>query len=600
VTKINKKKLLLTTLLSAVTMGATAVPAMAQDAGDDEVIVTGSRLNVNPNLTAAQPILSISSEEISARGVVNIEDLTNSLPQISAAQTSEQSNGASGTAQLDLRGLGAQRTLSLIDGRRLPYGDSASIAVNIDLVPTNLVERVEVLTGGSSAVYGSDAVAGVVNFILKDDFEGVEVDLQYGFAQSDNGREIFEDVLRAAEQPIPGKVTDGEEITGSVTFGANLDGGRGNVVGFASYQNRNEILGADRTAAACTLGPGATNGFGCVGSSNFRRFNNIADFGGTDFFQQENGAFTPFAGGPAETFNFGALNYFQRPSERFQFYTKSTYDVNDNLELFADFGFTESTSDAQIAPSASFGFFQRTLNCDNPLLQDPVTADGRSIAQSVLLCTPEQIATGLNPDGSRALIGGITATHRNVEGGPRNSRLENQAMRFVGGARGTFAQTWDYEVFAQYSKTKDEDTSTNDFQIDNLAQAIDVVTDASGNAVCFDQSNGCVPYNIFQRGPAGESLVTQEALGFIQGVGITVGETDQLVVGGNVQTDLSNYGFVSPLAAGTGVGFLVGAEYRKDGLAASPDQISQRADGGFTGVGGPTLPVAGERSVSLL
>lgn len=597
--KMSTKSKLLLSAVSFSLMMATAAPSYAQDATDEDVVVTtGTRLNVNPNLTAAQPVLSIDAGEIAARGTVNIEDLTNSLPQISAAQTSEQSNGASGTAQLDLRGLGARRTLTLIDGRRLPYGDSASTAVNLDLVPTNLVERIDVLTGGASAVYGSDAVAGVVNFILKDDFEGVELDLQYGFAQSSNsGYEIFEDVLRAAEQPIPGSVTDGEEITGSVTFGATLDGGRGNVTGFASYQNRNDIIGADRVGGACTLGGGSTNGFGCVGSSNFRRFNNIADFGATDFFQQEDGTFTPFAGGPAETFNFGASNFFQRPSERFQFYTKASYDVTENIELFADMAFTESQSDAQIAPSASFGFFQRTSNCDNPLFQDPVTEDGRSIAQAVLLCTPEQIATGLNPDGTRALVSGLTFTHRNVEGGSRNSRLENQAMRFVGGARGSFADFWDYEVFGQYSKTKDQDTSTNDFQIDQLAQAIDVVTDANGNAVCFDQSNGCVPYNIFQRGPNGESLVTQESLDFIQGIGITTGQTDQLVIGGNVQTDLSNYGVVSPFAEGTGVGFLVGAEYRQDGLDAQPDQISQRADGGFTGVGGPTLPVSGTLDV---
>ena len=610
--KFSKTTLLMSTMLVAsVAFSSTAI---AQDADNDEIIVTGSRLNVNPNLTSPQPVLSIDSAEIAARGVVNIEDLTNTLPQISAAQTSDQSNGASGTAQLDLRGLGAQRTLSLIDGRRLPYGDSASVAVNIDLVPTNLVERVDVLTGGSSAVYGSDAVAGVVNFILKDDFEGAELDIQYGFAQSSNsGDDIFDDVLNAAEVPIPGSVTDGEEITGSITLGANIDGGRGNVVGFASYQNRKDIIGADRTRSACTLGGGSTNGFGCVGSSNFRRFNNIADFGATDFFQQEDGTFTPFAGGPAETFNFGASNFFLRPSERFQIYTKANYEIADGHELFADFGFTESTSDAQIAPSASFGFFQRTSNCDNPLFQDPVTEDGRSIAQAVLLCSPEEIATGqrvvVDADGNpvldangneqleRALVSGLTFTHRNVEGGSRNSRLENQAMRFVGGLRGTLAETWDYEVFGQYSKTKDQDTSTNDFQIDALAQAIDVVTDANGNAVCFDPSNGCVPYNIFQRGPNGESLVTQEALDFIQGVGITTGETTQLVFGGNVQTDLSNYGIVSPLAEGSGVGFLIGAEYREDGLDARPDQISQRADGGFTGVGGPTLPVSGELSV---
>ena len=213
----------------AVGMALVSAPAFAQTAdvtsnGDEAeaesvIVVTGSRLNVNPNLQSANPVLAVTSEEISIRGVVDVEDLTNALPQVSPAQTADQSNGASGTSQLDLRGLGAQRTLTLIDGRRLPYGDSSSIAVNLDLIPTNLVERVEVLTGGSSAVYGSDAVAGVVNFILKDDYEGVSFDVQYGFAQSSNGGTTFEEVLAAAEQPIPGSVTDGEEFSASVTFG---------------------------------------------------------------------------------------------------------------------------------------------------------------------------------------------------------------------------------------------------------------------------------------------------------------------------------------------------------------------------------------------
>ena len=189
--KMSTKTRLLLSAVTAASVAAFAAPTYAQDADEDVIITTGTRLNVNPNLTAAQPVLSIDAGEISSRGVVNIEDLTNTLPQISAAQTSEQSNGASGTAQLDLRGLGAQRTLTLIDGRRLPYGDSSSIAVNLDLVPTNLVERIDVLTGGASAVYGSDAVSGVVNFILKDDFEGVEVDLQYGFAQSSNNNDLI-------------------------------------------------------------------------------------------------------------------------------------------------------------------------------------------------------------------------------------------------------------------------------------------------------------------------------------------------------------------------------------------------------------------------
>ena len=585
-------------------MAAAVVPltvfAAEEDEGEraiEEVVVTGSRLNVNPNLTSASPVLSISAEAINVRGIVNIENLTNSLPQITAAQSSTQSNAATGTAQLDLRGLGAERTLSLIDGRRLPYGDSASSAVNIDLVPANLVERIDVVTGGNSAVYGSDAVTGVVNFILKDDFEGAEFDVQYGFHQSGNNRSSLDEVLLANEQPSPGSTTDGEQITASITLGANLGDGRGNVVFFGSYQDTNEIVGADRVGSACTLGSGDTNGFGCVGSSNFRRFNNVADFTPTDFFQQADGTFTPFAGGPAETFNFGASNFFQRPTERYQFFTKAHYEIAEGHEVFADFGYTSTTSDAQIAPTASFGFFAREINCGNPLIQDPVTEDGRSIAEAVLLCSPAQIAADIADPGS-VVIDGLTATHRNVEGGSRNSGLENDAFRFVGGLRGTLSNIWDYEVFGQFSRATDQDTSTNDFQIDQLGQALLVTTDAAGNAVCIDPSNGCVPYNIFQRGPNGESLVTPEALSFLQGIGITTGETEQLVVGGHVQADLSEYNISSPFADDSSIGVLFGVEYREDDLAAAPDQISQRSDGGFTGVGGATLPVEGHVEVA--
>ena len=226
-------------------------------------------------------------------------------------------------------------------------------------------------------------------------------------------------MLIANEQPVPGSTTDGEEVSMSLTLGANLDGGKGNIVTFVSYQNREEIIGADRVGSACTLGGGSTNGFGCVGSSNFRRFNNVADFSGTDFFQQENGDFTPFAGGPSETYNFGATNFFLRPAERFQFYTKAFYEYAEDHEIFTDIAYTQNVSDAQIAPSASFGFFARSINCGNPLIQDPVTADGQSIAEAVLLCTPAQIAADIADPGS-VVIDGLTATHRNVEGGERN------------------------------------------------------------------------------------------------------------------------------------------------------------------------------------
>ncbi|MGK7296817.1 MAG: TonB-dependent receptor domain-containing protein, partial [Candidatus Wenzhouxiangella sp. M2_3B_020] len=554
------------------------------DADIERIVVTGSRLMTNPNVQAPNPVLTVGQEEIEARGTVRIEDLTNQLPQVFAAQASEVSNGATGTAQLDLRGLGPIRTLVLIDGRRLPFGDSSTSAPNLDLVPTQLVERLDIVTGGASAVYGSDAVAGVANFILKRDFEGIEVDVQGSFNQAGNESTFFENVLAAGDQPIPGSVTDGRGINIALTMGANTGDGRGNATVFFNYENLNAITQDNRVISACAMsaasGDTSFGGVGCVGSSNFRRFANFAD--GGDVFQLESGEFVDFAGGPAQTFNFGPFNFFQRPRERFQIYAKSHYELTDDIEAFADLTFMNTSSDAQIAPSASFGFW--SINCDNPLIQGS-DSDGDSL-YDVFGCT-----------GSEDITGNIFASHRNVEGAPRNSNLDNTAWRTIGGLRGTLFDEFDFEVFGQFSRTMDTDISENDFIIENVQDAFFVVEGPDGNPVCRSGNAGCVPYNIFQRGPNGESLVSQAALDYIEGVGITTGETEQMVFGGNIQTDLGRYGIQSPMAD-DGVGFLIGGEYREDSLVAKPDEISQQPDGGFTGVGGPTLPVSGEIRVS--
>ena len=575
-TNTNKKKLLLTTLLSGLTYGATVAPAMAQAAAEDEIIVTGSRLNVNPNLTAASPVLTVSDEEIAIRGTINIEDLTNNLPQVFAGQASEVANGASGTATLNLRGLGSVRTLTLIDGKRLPYGSSGTSSVNLDLVPTNLVERVEILTGGASAVYGSDAVGGVANFILKDDFEGFEVDVQYGQAQNSNGLGEFDSVFADFGGTPTGSSWDGNELNVSATLGLNSADGKGNIVLFGAYQNREAITQDDRSFSQCSL-QSDENGYGCFGSANFRLFAGPGGLG----FQAEDGTIVPFTGGSEQRYNFGPLNYFQRPAERFQMYAKGHYEIAEDHEVFVSASFTDNISDAQIAETASFGFGAYSINCDNPFIQN---TPGISLTD-LYGCSAEDIAAGND-------VSGITASHRNVEGGPRNSRLENSAFRLTGGLRGTVMENWDYELFAQFSETSDQSTSTNDFIIANLQDAFFAVDDGNGNVVCRSGNPGCVPYNIFQRSAGGGTLVSQESTDFIQGVGIVNGNTEQVVVGGNIQTDLGNYGISSPMAE-EGVGLLVGFEYREDSLESRPDEISQVPGGGFTGVGGATLPVSG-------
>ncbi len=575
--------------LALTSVAPSAAYAQADGEELEEITVTGSRLKANPNLSAATPVLSVAGEEAAIRGNVRIEDFINVLPQVFANQASEVSNDASGTAALNLRGLGDNRTLVMIDGRRLPYGSSQISAPNLDLVPLPLVERVDILTGGASAVYGSDAVSGVANFILKRDFEGVEIGGQYSTSYNSNDDDFWANVLRAGGQPVPGSNSDGEETLIYGILGVNAADGRGNATLFASYEDRRAILQQDRVFSGCALGqdtgPESFGGFGCVGSGNYRLFGGP----GGNFFQEADGTIVPFVGGPAQTFNFGPFNFFQRPSERYNLYGIGHYDVTDRIEAFADFSYMNNVSDAQIAPSASFGTGAYSINCDNPLIQgnagEPFT--------DIFGCTAQDVIDG-------TIVSGITASHRNVEGGPRSSRLENSAFRFATGLRGSFADdVWDWEVFAQVGETRDQVESINDFISGNLQQAFLATTDANGNVVCTDPSGGCVPYNIFQRGPGGETLVTSDMTDFIQGIGLINGSTSQFIYGGTLQADLGEYGIKLP-TADYGISFLVGLEQRKDELNARPDEIYQVPGGGFTGLGGATLPVRGEVDVTEL
>jgi outer membrane receptor protein involved in Fe transport len=575
--------------LALTSVAPSAAFAQADEEALEEITVTGSRIRANPNLAAATPVLSVTGEEAAIRGNVRVEDFVNVLPQVFANQASEVSNGASGTAALNLRGLGRNRTLVMIDGRRLPYGSSQISAANLDIIPMQMVERVDILTGGASAVYGSDAVGGVANFILRSDFDGVEVGGQYSVSYNSNDDDFWASVLEAGSQPVPGSTTDGEEALLYIMLGANTQDGRGNATVYASYEDRRAIAQADRVFSGCALGqddgPESFGGFGCVGSGNYRLF---VGSGGAAF-QQEDGTIIPFAGGPSQTFNFGPFNFFQRPSERYNIYAKGHYEIADSIEAFADFSYMNNLSDAQIAPTASFGTSSYSFNCDNPFLQTP----GLNLATDIYGCTAADIAAG-------TIVTSSGASHRNVEGGPRNSRLENSTLRVATGLRGSFADdVWGWEVFVQNSETRDQAESTNDFVVANLQQAFLAVDDGTGNVVCTDPSGGCVPYNPFQRGPNGESLITPEQTAFIQGIGLVNGSTSQFLYGGTLQADLGEYGIKIP-TADYGISFLVGFEQRTDKLDARPDEISQVPGGGFTGVGGATLPVRGEVDVTEL
>ena len=208
-----RERLLATTMIGgAALLALAATPAMAQDADPtevEEIVITGTRI-AQANLVTTSPVTQVTGEDITNAGVSRVEDLVNQLPQVFAGQTSTVVNGSSGTATVDLRGLGPNRTVVLIDGRRMPYGSPAIAAADLNQIPSALVERVEVYTGGASAVYGADAVAGVVNFIMRKDFEGVRVDASYGFYQHNNDYDgvgnVRDEIARRAERVARGVI----------------------------------------------------------------------------------------------------------------------------------------------------------------------------------------------------------------------------------------------------------------------------------------------------------------------------------------------------------------------------------------------------------
>ena len=586
-------RLLASTFLVGATL-AGAFPAFAQSAGAqsagpqtdevEEVVVTGSRIP-QANLTTTSPVTQVTAEDIAVTGVTRVEDLITQLPQAFASQNSTVSNGASGTATVSLRNLGASRTLVLIDGRRMGYGSPNDVAADLNQIPGALVERVEVLTGGASAVYGSDAVAGVVNFIMKKDFEGIQIDAKYGFYQHHNDYDGVGNVraaiaaratTNASQFQLPDdNVSDGESRDVTLTMGVSAPDGKGNLTAYASYRNNNEVLQANRDYSACTIAAATSadpSTYTCGGSSTSYPGRFIASTG--SYTLGANQTFVPYSTS-TNAYNYGPLNYYQRPDERYSLGAMGHYEINEHAEAYAQLMFTDYSSVAQIAPSGDF-FNTTTINCDNPLLS---TQQATTIG-----CSSTAIASG---DTVSLLVG-----RRNVEGGGRQDSLNYESYRAVTGVRGLITDGWTYDVSAQFSRVRLSRVYENDFSVTRLTRALDVVS-VGGVATCRSVVDGtdpnCVPYNIFSEGG-----VTQEALDYLQIPLIQTGETTQQVVTAAVTGDLTKYGIQTPWAA-DGVKLAFGLEYRRDALSSTTDAAFASGDG--AGQGGPTIGVSGSVDV---
>jgi outer membrane receptor protein involved in Fe transport len=593
-------------LLMSALAGSASLPAQAQDEAappDDAatvgaVVVTGSRIK-QPNLTSISPVTAVSSETVKLEGVTRVEDLINNLPQAFADFGGNLSNGATGAATVNLRGLGSQRTLVLVNGRRLMPGDpqqNGNAAPDLNQIPASMIERIEVLTGGASAVYGADAVAGVVNFIMNDDFEGVRLDAQYGFYQHDNSSSIGNLVADSGYATPDSSVRDGYSKDITFLMGMNTGDGRGNATVYVGYRDLDALLQSERDFSACSLASG--DEFACIGSSTtsparFQAIDNdpasptySAEVGQALTYDAVTGVDVPYVSAQ-HAYNFAPLNHFQRPDERYTAGLFAHYDLSEKLQAYTEFQFMNDETFSQIAPSGMFRLQgggaggSYIVNCDNPFL---------TAAQLDTFCTSQGLGAG-----DDALV---SIAKRNVEGGGRQDHLQHTSYRAVIGGRGDLTDAWSYDVYGQYGTTEFAEDFENDVSRRKLGNALLAVDDGAGNIVCrvnadADPSNddpGCVPYNPFT--PNG---VTQAALGYVQAPGFSAGSTTEMIVSGSITGDLGQHGIRLPTAA-SGLAIAIGAEYRSE-------ESEQRNDvafltGDLLGQGGAQLNIQGEYDVS--
>ncbi|THD62311.1 TonB-dependent siderophore receptor [Phenylobacterium sp.] len=578
-----RERLLASSMIcGAAVLGLSATQAYAADdttSGQvSEVVVTGTRIP-SPNLTSIAPVTTVGSAEIKAQGITRIEDITNSLPQVFAGQGSMISNGSNGTATVDLRGLGPSRTLVLIDGRRVMPGDpSSASAADLNFIPAALVERVDVLTGGASATYGADAVAGVVNFMMLKNFEGVRIDAQYDGYQHENGNSFVQSVVRTAAAGAsdpsqfslpPKNVFDGEGSDVSLVLGANAPDGKGNITAYATYRQNNGVLEGTRDFSACTLNSGNPNfaQFGCGGSGTAFP----ARVG--DFVVNPANFNTFIPRTSADVFNFGPANYFMRPDERYSLGAFAHYEVAPWAEVYMDTMFMDDTSTAQIASGGVFaGNFN--INCANPLLSTQEASQLISTAGTSCLANPAGTFTGV-----------VARRLQPEEAGGRDSEFRHTDYRIVVGMRGDLGKNWTYDGYMQYGAVALNTEQTGNFNLNRIQQALNVVQTPTGPQCAPGADAGCVPLNLFT-----SQFISPAALKFLNAASFSTGNTTERVVSLAFTGKLGDYGFKSPWAS-EGVGVAIGAEYRREHLDSTADFLS--SNGLVDGNGGASPPVNG-------
>lgn len=601
-TKINdaKIKLFSSSLLSGVALAAIASAAMAQDAGDanavEEVVVTGTRLRL-PDFVAPSPVSSIGGEVIERSGITNVTDLLQDYPALVGSTDSGDladagSRGSVGLNLLNLRNLGEKRTLVLVDGRRHVAGDSGSASVDTNSIPVVLIDRIDVMTGGASAIYGADGVSGVVNFITKRNFVGLEARAQYGWSDGGGGENSFLSVLG----------------------GRNFLDDRLNVMGAFEYSKTKPLDPDDRgfsragqrevlvqnparyPQADPAFDPAAwgTNDLvfardvryidSAIGGAVYTNLN-ATGRSGVSFYGDGTpwrdgvyaGSFSMIGGSGTQTDRF--QTELLPGIERWTAYASANFEINPHHRAFAEVKYVNAKTSFTSQPTFDYGIF---VSLDNPYIPASILADATAV---------DGLGTVDGADGFGLPEPGILVARDSFDLGAVRREIERETIRTVVGFAGDLTSNLHYEASYTYGQTKEDNRELNNRNNERWFAAIDAVRDpASGNIVCRSTldptaipygdlfgrttdaaswgttftpgaNSGCVPVDIF-----GENKVSDAARNWINGVARSSAKVEQHVLNAFVAGDSTD---LFELPAGP-LSFVLGAEYRKEKSVFTP------------------------------
>ena len=546
----NVRRHLLTSTLLIGTVVAT--PAFAQTeeapAEGEAIVITGSRI-LRPNLEANSPVTTVTGLETTQNADVTLDTFLNTLPQVNPAGTTTSNNpGNGGQSNIDLRGLGANRNLVLVDGRR-PMVSASNQTVDLNTIPQGLIERIDVLTGGAGAAYGADAIAGVVNIILKDDFEGVDLRANYSNSMPQ---------------------TDAREYQISGTIGGNFAEDRGNFALSVEYAERQGLIKAQRPFAAqatSTTGSFPTGSLVNSASNPYSQtvvnsiftaygvptaqlpltnqlaFNSDGTLFGVGTFNNPRDVvnFRYALNSPANpnlnyfpdfySYNFDIVNILVLPLERYSAFTRGNYKVNDSFEFFVQGAYTNYKSATALAPTpVSTGIVNTTSTASGLNARSPLVAPGQRITGFVvpvtnpfLQASPDLVALVNSRTGDDPLLTGSGAAegvrigYRFLGTGLREQQLENEVIQGLAGLRGEIAPNWRYEAYYSWGKTVIDQRATGNVNVQRVQQLLEAPD--GGVSLCAGGFN-----------PFGIQPFSQDCVDFVDEVGVTKTTFTQKIV----------------------------------------------------------------------